>query len=84
MRVGERAADDGELIWRRTPLDSLEYGWLELLRETRVQCPSLLTFTLDGLEIVKATLASDLALELFETVEGHARGICPKYTTVSV
>lgn len=36
-----------------------------------------LLFTLKGLEVVQATLASDLALELFEPVEGHACSVGP-------
>jgi hypothetical protein len=34
-----------------------------------------LTFAVEGLEVVKTTLAGNLALKLFEPVEGHARGI---------
>ena len=37
----------------------------------------LMLFTFERLEVVKATLASDLALELFESVEGHSRRISP-------
>lgn len=35
-----------------------------------------LALAVDCLEVVKPTLSCDLALELLETVEGHAGGIC--------
>lgn len=60
-----------------TPLDSFENRRLELFREAGVHCPRLELFTFQCLEIVKAALPSDLALELFETVERHAGSITP-------
>lgn len=38
----------------------------------------LLLFALERLEVVKAALACNLALELFQSVEGHSRRICPE------
>lgn len=49
----------------RTPLNCLENSGLEWFREPGVHCLGLLAFTLERLEVVKATLACDLALELF-------------------
>lgn len=37
-----------------------------------------LALALNGLEVVEAALASDLALKLFEAVEGHTGGIRSK------
>lgn len=37
--------------------------------------PGLLTFTVNGLKIIEAAFACDLALELLQSVERHARGI---------
>lgn len=42
-----------------------------------MHCLGLMLFTFERLEIVEATLASDFALELFQSVEGHSRGIGP-------
>ena len=55
----------------RTPLNSLEDGGFQRLRETGVESASLLTFTVECLEVIKAALASYLALELLQAVEGH-------------
>lgn len=60
-----------------TPLDCLEYGRLEGFWKPRVHRAGFLLFTLKGLEVVQATLASDLALELFEPVERHACSVGP-------
>ena len=49
----------------RTPLNRLENSRLQRFREPGVHGLSLLLFTLKRLEVVKATLACDLALELF-------------------
>lgn len=38
--------------------------------------PSFLSFALERLKVIQATLASDLALELLEPVEGHSCGVC--------
>jgi hypothetical protein len=42
-----------------------------------MHCLSFLLFALERLEIVEATLACDLTLELFQSVEGHSRRIRP-------
>ena len=52
-----------------TPLDSFENSRLELLGEAGMHCSRLELFTLQCLEIVETAFTSDLALELFQTVE---------------
>ena len=61
-----------------TPLDCLEDAGLERLGEAGVQGAGLLMFAFYSLEIVQAAFAGDLALELPETIEGHACSEDPK------
>jgi len=61
-----------------TPLDCLEDAGLERLGEAGVQGAGLLTLAFYSLEIVQAAFAGDLALELPETIEGHACSKGPK------
>lgn len=61
----------------RTPLNRLENSGLEWFREPGMHCLGLLLFALERLEVVKATLACDLALKLFQSVEGHSRRVSP-------
>ena len=49
----------------RTPLNRLENCSFQWFREPGMHCLGLLLFALERLEVVKATLACDLALELF-------------------
>lgn len=42
-----------------------------------MQRSSLLELAFAGLEVIKAALASNFALELFEFIEAHARSVCP-------
>ena len=58
-----------------TPLDRPEDGSFELFWETGVESERLGTFAVEGLEEVETALASDLALEDLELIEGHASGI---------
>ena len=60
-----------------TPLNCFEDSRLELVREPRVHGTGFLSLALQCLEIVETTLSSNLALELFEAVEGHPCGIGP-------
>lgn len=59
----------------RTPLNSFENCRLEGFGEPGVHGSCLLPFTVDGLEIIQSTLACDLALELPQSIERHARSI---------
>jgi hypothetical protein len=61
---------------RLTPLNGFENSRLEGFGKPGVHGPCLLPFTVDGLEIVETTLSCDLALELPQPIEGHARSIC--------
>jgi hypothetical protein len=48
----------------RTPLNSLEDSRFQRLRETGVESAGLLTFTVEGLEVIEPALASYFTLEL--------------------
>jgi len=57
-------------------LNGFENGGFKRLRKSGVEGACFLALAVDCLEIVKPTLSGHLALELLETVKGHAGGIC--------
>ena len=59
--------EDGQL----TPLDRFENSSLKLVGEPGMHGTGLLSLALQRLEVVQATLAGDLALEVFHSIEGH-------------
>lgn len=69
---------------RHTPLNGPKDRLLELFGKSRMHGPCFLLFALKCLEIVHATLARELALELFEMVERHSRGIGPVRTGMNM